>query len=525
MSLFLISSSLFAFLIGIFVGHDLSSLTFITAGCVLFNFGLNTLLWRLDRRYLIYKFFAVWFVYQPIFLFLLLIIFPTDMQEQVFTFLPVDGGFLSLFASFCVVPLFSVLLALAIDKSRGAASSEAFNYSGQRIKPAQSSFRLPALGTDFNVMLIICAFISVTIWVSTTMETSHIAFFFRVLYRGLFFMPFVAGLYWNRSKLVQLVWWGCLTMNMGLAFLTGSRGYGFLPLGCYGLGFIVQQTTRSRRFFWITIGLSCTVPLILLGGLIQVLRDDVGRTSLTSMHPGEVLQDIDAASGKSLQNNVNTWDAAQNNALWIGLSRLLDWSLVAVPNMSPEIVPYRGYADYFDELESMLSIPGLGIFPDLGFNSVMLAVPYGFNVYLDSNTNPGFHGGTTVPFNMVADSWSRGGLFSLAIQVSTALIILLLLEKLLYQWFIPRQVCLFVLGRTVLAGLAFNYFTNTILSDSVRQCITTFGFTLICIGLPTMFFSRTPSGGSSQAEPLIGSRTGFLRRPLQPRDTDGQRPF
>jgi len=526
MGLLLIFTGLVALLLGMLVSQGHDSLMAIALGCMLFNFGLNTFLWRLNRRYIIYKFFAVWFVYQPFFLFLLLVLFPDDMREQVASFLPIEGKSISLFASFCVVPLLAVLLTLAIDRSRGSMHDEAFNYAGQRIKPTQSSFALSGLGSDFDMVLIFSAIISVSIWGATLSETNIFAFFVRVLYRGVFFMPFIAGLYWNRNRLVRLVWLECLTINMVLAFITGSRGYGFLPLGLYGLGFIVQQTTRSRRILWIVAGLAGAFPLLLLGGLIQVLRDEVGRTNLQSMRTGEIISHFGDALDQSVRNNVNTWDETQNSALWFGLSRLLDWSLIAVPNMSPGFIAYRGYGDFPSEIEGMFSVPGLDIFPELGFDSRSLAIPYGFGVSSELDVTTGLHVGTSVPFNIVADSWSRGGFFSLLVQVSVSLFALLWMEVFLYKYFLMRNyVNLFVLGRTVLIGMAFNYLTGNIFTDTIRQCIFTMGFTLLCVGLPSMLFEKGQSDGFPQTRPFAGNRSGLRPHPSRLPGARGHRPF
>ena len=85
-------------------------------GCLLFNFGLNSLLWRSESRYVAYKFFAVWFVLQSVFVFLCIAIFPNYFESEFEPFLPVGGKLYSMFFSYCFVPLLAVLYSRFLCK-------------------------------------------------------------------------------------------------------------------------------------------------------------------------------------------------------------------------------------------------------------------------------------------------------------------------------------------------------------------------------------------------------------------------
>jgi hypothetical protein len=235
------------------------------------------------------------------------------------------------------------------------------------------------------------------------------------------------------------------------------------------------------------------------------------------------MQNIGSAASESLQSHDN-WDGSQNSALWYGLNRMVDWTVVAAPNMSPDLVAYRGYDDLPVELASMVSVPALGILPEWQFDSKSLATNYGFFVSQATDDSGRVYFGTSVPFNIVADSWSRGGIISLVAQVTAALLIFLGLEKLMYHYLSARHVGVFVLGRTVLIGLAVNFLTVSILSDTIRQCIYTLSFTLLAIGLPATFLKSTSMVYQPQAGPFPG-RAGSRPPPPRLPGARERRPF
>jgi hypothetical protein len=409
----------------------------------------------------------------------------------------------------------AVLYARFMDSVGSSSRQEIYNFAGQRVQTAREFFRLPKLGVEFDAMLIVSALIATSIWISTLSETNVVYFFFRVLSRGLIFAPFVAGLYWNRNRLVQIIWIATLLANLALAFMTGSRSYGFLPLGYYGLGFILQQATHTGRIFWLTAGIAGLILMLMASGVVNALRNEVGRTTIQTMNVGEIMSNLPDAISKSLDNNVNDWDSGHQNAFWSGLDRMVDGTLLAAPNMTPDVVPYRGYDTLKDELAAMVSIPGLGIFPDLAYDSKGLAIPYGFNVTEDYDAVTQTHSSGTVPFNIVADAWSRGGIFSVLAQVGLALLALTFVEKLCYQYLLTRSAGLFVLGRVAACGIAFYNLSTGILSDAIRQLILTLGFTVISVGLLMAFVGMfLGESGAPAPRPPPGPMD---RRPPRPR--------
>ncbi len=475
------------------------------AGCMLFNLGLNNLLWRSESRYVAYKFLAVWFMLQSVFLFLSAVIFPNYFLMEFAPLVQVGGKLYSMFVSYCLVPLMAVLFARLLGKMRGSSQRELYNYAGQRVRTAREYFRLPKLGGDFDAMLIVSALVSASIWVSTLSFTSYFFFFLRVLNRGLYFTPMVAGLYWGRNRLVQITWIIVLVVNLALALLTGNRSYGFLPFGYYGIGFILQQPTRQLRFTWLAVGLVALIPLLVASGVVSVLRDISGRTSIQSMNLGQVMGDLPDAISQTLATDVNTWDEEQQNALWIGLSRMVDATLLAVPNMTPEVVPYRGYGTLPEEIDSMVSIPALGIFPNLsGYDSRLLAIEYGFNVVQNYDSGTNTYSGTSVPFNIVADAWSRGGILSLVVQVAMALLVLTFAEGLCYRFLLARSVGLFALGRTIVVGLTIFCLSGSVLTEVIRQLFLTMIFSLICMGFLMMVVKNFLGGSQEAARPPPG---------------------
>jgi hypothetical protein len=162
----------------------------------------------------------------------------------------------------------------------------------------------------------------------------------------------------------------------------------------------------------------------------------------------------------------------------------------------------------------MVSIPSLGIFPDLGYDSKGLAIPYGFNVTADYDENSTLRTTSSVPFNIVADSWSRAGIVSVVGQVGLALLALTFAEKFCYRFLLSRSVGLFVLGRMIVIGLGFQGLSVGILSETIRQLVFTLSFTVLCVGL-LMAVVKTFLGTGS---PAMGPPPGPMeRRPPPPR--------
>lgn len=507
------------FLVGLAVDPGTTALAFASFGAALMNFGFCGLIWRYDRRYLAYKFFSMYFIVQPLFFLFFVLWFGQEIRSVVAATSLFDQPPFSLFYSFNLIPLMAAIFAWILDQRQQARRLPALAYTGQPAPADRSCFRMPRLSITFDALLIVCALINLSIWFSTV-ENNFVTAGLRVVYRALLFMPFVAGMYWNRSRLPQLVWIFVLSVNMVFAFFTGSRGYGFFSLGFYALGFIVQQTTAMRRVKWTVVGLAGLIPLVILSGLIRNMRDEFGYVGITNVQFSEVIRNINIAFQESKEASQLTWEEAPNDAVWIGLERLVDWTDVHAPNMSPDIVGYRGYGDFLDEFKSLASFTKLGIFPFWNYPSTEYAQMYGFYVNVDRENSGEVTSSTAVPFNILADAWSRFGLFSALAQVTAALLILTGFEQFLMNRFLPRHMELFVLARTILIGIAANFLTIYTLVAAIREMLITLPVVLAIIGLGVLVMRAVLSEGGEAglASPGdIGDRRRPLSRPPPPR--------
>jgi len=86
-----------------------------------------------------------------------------------------------------------------------------------------------------------------------------------------------------------------------------------------------------------------------------------------------------------------------------GVGRLLAWSNVVVPLMTPEAIPYRGFDGFLDEAAQSFQIANVsGLTTDDLLDAGLTTAPaklYGFTV----------NSYTSVEFTLAADGWSRGG--------------------------------------------------------------------------------------------------------------------
>jgi hypothetical protein len=289
---------------------------------------------------------------------------------------------------------------------------------------------------------------------------------------------------------VQIVWLVQLAVGLFFAVITGARSNGFLSVAYYGLGVILQQPTLQRRLMTAGIGLACGLVLLVLGGFVQNMRGEFGRaTSVQSVNLSEIVKNLDSIVEQSKSHGALGMEATPSDAVWNGLTRLVDWTQVLVPNMTPAMVPYRGYSDYGNELLSMLAFPGLGINRTWAYDTSTLARPYGFNTVSDIDEKGNYVAMFQVPFGVMADSWSRFGLPSAIAQLLFVCAFLCWMEKLLMKFFLPRQAEIFVLARQILMGIALSVLPASQLIPAIRNTFVSLGYSLPVVGLLTYWLS------------------------------------
>ncbi len=502
MALLLIGIGLVGIVAGLFWPPGTAALMLLSGGCAFFNCGLNGFLWKWDRRYMAYKFFVVFNILQPVFFFALLLFFGSEVDNL---FAATDlwlNGVGTLLVSFSLLPVLGVLLAGFLEYRERQAGDSGIDFVGHRLRRGWSFFIVPKMGPAMHALLIISAVINLITWVSDPLnrllglpDLNIVSVLLHALARALVLMPLVAGLYWNRNRLVQIIWLVQLAVGLFLAVITGQRSVGFFSVAYYGLGVILQQPTLKRRLATASFGVVCGLVLVLLGGFVQNMRGEFGRTGdLQAVKIGEIMRNLDMLMEQSKNRSALGMEAGPTDALWNGLTRLIDWTQVLVPNMTPAMVPYRGYDDFGDELMSMTAFPGLGINRSWVYDNSMLPRPYGFNTNTDIDEKGNYVAMFQVPFGTLADSWSRGGMFSAIFQMLFACVFLCLVERLLMRWFLPNNSEIFVLGRMIIIGMAVGTLPATQLIPSIRNTFVSLGYSLPVVWLLTYWLSGHVGG-------------------------------
>lgn len=442
-----------------------SAVLLATSASMMLSGALFGITLHLERSLVAYKAFAFFFVLQPFFFFVVLVMFPDEVVEHTANSGIFDKRPIGLFYSFCLVPLLACLFSrvLSLNKSQGTRDLKFY-------------LRLSEGRLDF--LLIFAALINVSIWV-ITLYGGPLTYFLRILHKSLYVAPFFAGLYLKQSRSVTIAWTTSIGMSLCLAFLTGSRGYAFFPLAFYGVGVLAQAERGRDRRFWFTVA-AVVVPIaVLSAGLISGIRDELGRKSVAEVNVGEFFEVVGDVASKAFEGDYYAGKNLRDSALWSGTTRLVDWAALYAPTMSPDPVAYRGYNDFSREILGQFVWFGFGGGEGRAYASRLFARMYGFGSYYEL----GYEGklkSHTVPFNILADSWSRFGAISSIVQVSIALLFFLAFEIFNRRLF-RRYPELMVLGLIVILAISFKYITTYTLLESMRGLVLQYAFTMLVV--------------------------------------------
>lgn len=227
------------------------------------------------------------------------------------------------------------------------------------------------------------------------------------------FSPVIFGLlYKSAAKKTKYLWLIILSITFIIHIIQGSRGYAILPLIFFLIGYIIQLDNNKKRLSLLVIFLIIAFPFLSFFGKISDFRSIYGRGLNVSIENLSKLTDFVFDS-----NNIKIVESSSNN----GLNRLLNQPDIAVIKLTPEKIPFRSSNYIFEELKNMISLQGSSDKLSSSFhrkygNSV--AINYGYTV---SKT-------TSVEFSLLADSYSRAGIFGVIIYYSFLVLLLFCLE-------------------------------------------------------------------------------------------------
>jgi len=482
--------------------RDVGQVLVVTAGCFFLNLSFCFGSHKVERRYWVFKITQWFFLFQSFAFFLLVLAFPFLTKEMCINTTLFSGGAHSLFWSFSLLPLITFVF-----------SNIVVCFCGQQRSPLD--FQNLASDTKFDKLLFLLfvgAVITHMVWY-IGLFPQRVGYGLRVINTCFSMSPLIAGLYWRRSRGLNLLWLAVLAIGIVLAVLTGNRGYAFFPLFYYGIGFFIQAKGK-RKVFWVSVALLVSPILLFLLGFIQNLRDDVGRRSLGAFKIAEVLEAVPRVFNETLIRGKGDFEGDETTTTYDGMQRLVDWTLVFAPNMSPDIIPYRGYHDFNNEVRGMFVFGGANLrsVAGRGYGSVLFAQNYGFRVHLTVNESGGLSS-YTVPFGVVADSWSRFGMLSSTLQIFLLLLFFFVLERSTYKIF-HNDPSSFILVFSLLIFYAWGYCTTYTLTSTIRRTLVFWTFMIFfCKGLNAFVYPLFSNERSKRTNfRIAGSSRSYLVR-------------
>jgi hypothetical protein len=249
-----------------------------------------------------------------------------------------------------------------------------------------------------RVYLIIAALLHLLYWPAGLENSGILGYIGRILATGLVCSPFLAGHDSLADRRLRWLWLFTILINAGIGIVAGTRGKALIAAVLFIAGYI-SAMPRRKRVIASTCAAVAAIPLMQLAGALGVVRDELGRGGLEMVETGRVSEVFERLSHEMFPDEGQTSEAVREH----GVSRMLAWTNVVVPMMTPEVVPYRGFDGFLDEAARTFQIASLsGYTPDDLYDAGLWTAPakdYGFTV----------NAYTSVEFTLVADGWSRGG--------------------------------------------------------------------------------------------------------------------
>jgi hypothetical protein len=306
--------------------------------------------------------------------------------------------------------------------------------------------------------LILAAVVLVLYWFADHPSAGPVGYVVRIIAKSLILMPLIAGRYATRCPRTSVLWIVAMVINAAFGLALGSRFVALVPVVLFAIGYVSQLRGAQRRIA-VAACVALAGPVILISGAVGMARVELGRGGIDLLSreraaamADHVLRTVEAESGNSMA------------ALGTGIRRMLIAPNIAVPLLTPETVPSRGWQNLGAELISTAEISGLSgrsreEFLQAGLG-VAPAAGYGFLV----NTR------TAVEFGIVADGWSRGGLAGAVLYGFIFGCVLIALERIVRQLAV-RTPSIAVVLLTVASYTAFMQIGGLPLASVVRAMV------------------------------------------------------
>jgi hypothetical protein len=294
-------------------------------------------------------------------------------------------------------PIRSVLAMLTVPI--GAVAAAGVWYFFSRLSKRQETVSDPEdVAARRRVYLIIGALAHLLYWPAGLENSGPIGYLGRVLATVMIMAPFLAGHdSWNDRRLATL-WSFTIFVNAAIGIAAGTRSKALIAAVLFVAGYI-SAVPRRKRIMASVCAAVLAVPLIQLAGALGVVRDELGRGGLEMFESDHIAEVFHQLSREMLPGDSQSTEAVREH----GVSRLLAWTNVVVPLMTPETIPYRGFDGFLDEVSQTFRVASVsGLTPEDLYEAGLWTAParqYGFSV----------NAFTSVEFTLAADGWTRGG--------------------------------------------------------------------------------------------------------------------
>jgi hypothetical protein len=252
------------------------------------------------------------------------------------------------------------------------------------------------LAMQRRVYLVIAAVVQFLVWPAALENAGLAGYLIRIVGAALTVAPFLAGRDSRGDKGLACLWFVAILANLGLGLAAGSRAKALIVMVLFAAGY-VSAIPRGRRLAVGTCAALAILPLLQFAGAAGVVRDRLGRGGLELVSSEHIREVFDELRLEMFGNQ----NAQEINLQGVG--RMLAWTNVVVPLMTPAAIPYRGLDGFLGEATQTFRIASLSGLTsddllDAGLNSEPARL-YGFTI----------DAFTAVEFTLVADAWSRGG--------------------------------------------------------------------------------------------------------------------
>lgn len=330
--------------------------------------------------------------------------------------------------SLIIVPFSCFLVAVLLERRENNEKSYSF---GKEIP----------FNKTLNVCLAFLASSSIYAYLATLLEAFPLlSALMNYIFRGAFLCPALIGYSYKEYPIPFRIFIAAMAVSAPISFVEGSRGVLILPFVYFFIGFTARQN-QKRRATVAVIVLILAIPLFYLSGLLGRQRYEVryGAASTFSEKASQIFSALAyGASESTVMENVME-----------GINRMIVWASLVVVVESPTTIPYRGFENFMGEIE-VNNRSTIRSANQTEYNESIIITGLGYAAASIYGIEIGY--GNTVPFPIIAESWSQGGPIASVIFALIFCTSLCLGERLL-RWHFSSRPELLILALTLLASI------------------------------------------------------------------------